>query len=194
MENQDVAAQYKTEENLRIRIETHQRYTMGPPLEPAIDAAIALKPDESLLDIRRAIEEARRVLKPGGRFLAVTNTRDNFGEYRRALSEAAALLTGNAADAFKVGGVPSDLFNEENGSSFIQDVFGKVTATFVRGSLRFESAEPVLRYFDSGRNFKSFTEEEWDMAQQAFAKVIAGRFAPGTWVVSKTSALLSAHA
>ena len=47
----DCDEQYRTDENLRIRIETHQRYTVGPPLEPGIDCALSLEPGESLLDV-----------------------------------------------------------------------------------------------------------------------------------------------
>ena len=44
MTQHDFTEQYKTDENLRIRIETHQRYGIGPPLEPAIDKVLNLKP------------------------------------------------------------------------------------------------------------------------------------------------------
>ncbi len=47
----DASEQYRSDENLRARIETHVRYGIGPELEPAIDAALQLRGDESLLDV-----------------------------------------------------------------------------------------------------------------------------------------------
>jgi SAM-dependent methyltransferase len=264
MVHHDISAQYKTEENLRVRIETHQRYTVGPPLEPAIDNAIALPPEESLLDVgtgpgdfprrlRRsghrgrlvgidasagmvakakesggdvefleadaksipfpdqsfdvvsarhmlyhvsdiplALREAKRVLRQGGRFLAVTNILDNLGDYRRALGEAADRLRGEIADVMRIVVPASDVFNEQNGPSLIQNVFGNVNVTLVEAALRFESAEPALRYFDSCRTMKRFSEEEWGVARQTFAEIVAKRLDPGPWMVSKIVVLLSA--
>src|SRR5208282_4804841 len=47
----DLADQYKNDDNLRIRIETHRKHTVGPALEPAIDNALKLNGNESLLDV-----------------------------------------------------------------------------------------------------------------------------------------------
>ncbi len=219
MDSRDSSEQYESDENLRIRIETHQRFTVGPPLEPAIDAALMLRPDESLLDvgtgpgsfpqrlrqaghrgrlvgvdasagmiakatsagadvefleadaaslpfpdgsfdvvtarhmlyhvpdIPRALREARRVLRAGGRFLAVTNIHDSMGEYRRAIDEAADRLKGEIADVMRMSIATADAFSERNGPGLIEKAFGNVATTLVHAALRFETAEPALRYF-----------------------------------------------
>jgi SAM-dependent methyltransferase len=266
MVHHDLTAQYKTDENLRVRIETHQRYTVGSPLEPAIDTAIALQPHESLLDIGtgpgdfllrlrrsghrgqlvgidaspgmvakaksagadveflqadaqslpfpdhsfdvitarhmlyhvadipRALREALRVLRPNGRFLAVTNIHDNMGDYRKALGEAADQLKGEIADVLRIVVPASDVFNEQNGPSLIKNAFGNVTVAFVEAALRFESADPALRYFDSCRTLKGFSEQDWAIARETFAQAIARRLSAGPWLVSKTVVLLTANA
>jgi SAM-dependent methyltransferase len=264
MMHHDLTAQYKTDENLRVRIETHRRFTVGAHLEPAIDQAIALQSRESLLDVgtgpgdflhrlRRsghrgrlvgidaspgmiakakslgtgvellqadaqslpfpdgsfdvvtahhmlyhvadiplALREVRRVLRTGGRFLAVTNARDNMGDYRKALGEAADQLTGQIADVLRIVVPASDVFNEQNGPSLIKNVFGNVAVTLVEAALRFDSADPALRYFDSCRTLKGFSEQEWAVARQAFAQTVARRLSAGKWLISKTIVLLVA--
>jgi SAM-dependent methyltransferase len=264
-ENSNLAEQYANEQNLRTRIETHRLYTVGPPLEPAVDKVLNLQPQESLLDIGtgpgdfpqrlrraghtgrlvgvdaspgmiakaksaalnieflqadaqslpfpdesfdvitarhmlyhvpdipRALREAHRLIRPGGRFLAITNILDNFGDYRRALHEATASLYGSqAADAMRVLVPACDIFNEKNGPALIENVFHNVQVNFVEASLRFETAEPALLYFDSTRTMKGLSVEQWDVFRQAFAKIVAARVASGPWLISKTVALLSA--
>jgi ubiquinone/menaquinone biosynthesis C-methylase UbiE len=260
----NLADQYKTDENLRIRIETHRLYGIGPPLEPAIDDALNLKPDESLLDIGtgpgdfpirisrsghlarlvgidaspgmvakaksaganveffqtdaqsllfpdesfdvvtarhmlyhvpdipRTLREAHRVLRPAGRFLAVTNMSNNFAEYRQALHEAADTLKGQIADVLRITVPVSDVFNEKNGTPLIESIFGNVSTTLVEGTLRFETAEPALRYFDSCRSMKGFSPDDWALARTAFAQVIARQLRNGPWIISKTIVLLTA--
>jgi SAM-dependent methyltransferase len=260
----DLTEQYATDENLRIRIETHRLYTIGPPLEPAVDAALALTGTESLLDIGTgpgdfpirlrnaghrgplvgidsspgmaakarssaadieflqadaqhlpfrdesfdvvtarhmlyhvpdiplALQEAHRVLKPGGKFLAITNIHDNFAEYRHALREAADALAGTISDALRIVVSTTEGFNDKNGPAFIHRAFGNVSTSFVEAALRFETAEPALRYFDSCRTLRGLTVEDWRLARQQFAKVIARRLENGPWLISKTIVLLTA--
>lgn len=260
----NLAEQYATEENLRIRIETHRLYTVGPPLEPAVDAALALNGTESLLDIGAgpgdflirlrysghrgslagidnspgmvakakssapdidfiqadaqrlpfpdnffdvvtarhmlyhvpdiplALNEAHRVLKPGGKFLAITNIRDNFAEYRHALREAADALAGKISDAVRIAVSTTDVFNDKNGPALIRSAFGNVTTSFVEASLRFQTGEPALRYFDSCRTLRGLTVDDWRLAREQFAKVIARRLENGPWLISKTIVLLTA--
>jgi SAM-dependent methyltransferase len=264
MSQLNLTEQYKTDENLRIRIETHRLYTVGPQLEPLIDKNLNLQPSESLLDIGtgpgdfplrlrraghlgrlvgidaspgmiakaksagedveflqadaqslpfpddsfdlvtarhmlyhvpdipKALREIHRILRPGGRFLAVTNISTNFAEYRDALREAADRLKRTLADILRITVPASDVFNELNGPPMIEAIFGNVSTTFVKTALRFESAEPALRYFDSCRTMKGFTPEDWALARAAFANVLSRRFDNGPWIVSKTIVLLSA--
>jgi len=43
--------QYADDSNLQTRIRTHKLYTVGPGIEDAVDAALNLRGDESLLDV-----------------------------------------------------------------------------------------------------------------------------------------------
>ncbi len=265
MSDPHVAEQYKTEENLRIRIETHRLFTVGPPLEPAIDKTLNLTGNESLLDIgtgpgdfpgrlrrsghrgrligidassgmiakaistnpnveflqadaqslpfqgnsfdivtarhmlyhvpdiRRALRETHRVLRPGGRFLAITNIQNNMGDYREALREAAETLTGKIANAARILVPASDAFNEQNGPPRIRSVFGNVSITLVEAALRFETPDPPLRYFDSCCTMKGLNPQDWAVIRQAFAQAVARRLKNGPWLISKTVALLTAE-
>ena len=143
-------------------------------------------------DIPRALGEPRRVLRPGGRFLAVTNIHDSMGEYRRAIDEAADRLKGSVADVMRMSIATADAFSERNGPALIETAFGNVSTTFVGAALRFETAEPALRYFDSCRTLKGFTVEEWAVARAEFAKVVAERLKDGPWFVTKTAVLFMA--
>jgi SAM-dependent methyltransferase len=264
MSPHSLTEQYRSDENLRIRIETHRLYTVGAALEPAIDAALALNGTESLLDIGtgpgdfpirlrsaghggkiigvdsspgmiakaasanvninflqadaqslpfakesfdivtarhmlyhvpdipRALAEARRVLNPRGKFFAVTNTHDNFAEYRAALGEAADELKGRIADTLRFLIPVSQAFSEINGPPIIQQIFGNVTTTLVRSALRFESSDPPLRYFDSCRSLKGLSDAEWALARAKFADALDRRLASGPWLVSKTAVILTA--
>ncbi len=133
------------------------------------------------------------MLRPNGRFLAVTNIRDNMGDYRKALGEAADQLKGQIADVLRIVVPASDVFNEQNGPSLIKNVFGNAAVTRVEAALRFDSAEPALRYFDSCRTLKGFSEQEWMAARQMFAETVAGRLRAGPWLVSKTVVLITAN-
>jgi hypothetical protein len=62
----------------------------------------------------------------------------------------------------------------------------------VEGTLRFETAEPALRYFDSCRSMKGFSPDDWALARTAFAQVIARQLRNGPWIISKTIVLLTA--
>src|SRR4051794_13919918 len=50
-DSRHLSEQYATDENLRVRYETHERYTVGPRLEPAVDQALNLAGDEDFLDV-----------------------------------------------------------------------------------------------------------------------------------------------
>lgn len=261
-----MAEQYRTDENLRIRIETHRLYGVGPGIEESIDAVLRLKEDESLLDVgtgpgvflhrlRReghrgkltgvdasagmiekarktedgveflqgdaqklpfadgafdvvtarhmlyhvpdigaALAEARRVLRRGGKFLAVTNYSDFMSEYWEAVGEAARELRGDSAQelARMLKTSSGDRFTEKNGPGFIWEAFGNARMVLVKSALRFETAEPVLRYFDSCRTLRNFSIELWRPAREAMEVAVKRRLESEPWVVSKIVVLFRA--
>jgi SAM-dependent methyltransferase len=261
-----LAEQYSTDANLRVRYETHRLYTVGPQLEPAVDAALALRGDESLLDVgtgpggfpARLIEgghwgrvvgidqsagmiakaratcsrgeflradaahlpfddesfdvvtarhmlyhladiagtlrEIRRVMKRGGRFLAVTNSLDYMHEYSDAIREAMTLLPKPLADDIEqlVCTPTAAAFTEVNGEPLVRDTFGNVHVTWLEAKLVFHETEPVVRYFNSSRTMKGLTIEQWRQIEQAMRRVIESRLQNGPWAVSKRVVLLKA--
>src|SRR4051794_28235497 len=58
--------QYKTEENLRVRIETHQRYSVGGDFEGVVDEMLGLKGEEAVLDVGMGPGDFLWRLKRGG--------------------------------------------------------------------------------------------------------------------------------
>jgi SAM-dependent methyltransferase len=142
-------------------------------------------------DIPRALRQAHRVLRPGGRFLVVANVHDNFADYRKALHEAAELIYGRPmADTMRVIVPACDVFNEQNGPSMIKNVFGNVQTTFVEAALRFETAEPALRYYDATRTLQGPNPHQGDPLRQAFAQIVARRLTSGPWLIPKSVVLL----
>lgn len=258
--------QYDTDANLRARIETHQRYGVGPGLEPAVREALAMKGDESLLDlgtgpgdwpgslrrdghrgrlvgidlsagmiatarskypqveflradaqslpfdnssfdvvtarhmlyhvpdIPRALRETRRVLKSGGHFLAVTNAAGYMSEYLDLLVEAANALGGAEADAMRsvVSTWASGGFSNVNGPELIRSAFGNVKVSTIDSALRFESPEPVVRYFNSTRTLRGIDESQWARIAEQVRIAVSRHLTSGPWTVSKRVVLMSA--
>ena len=96
----------------------------------------------------RAAHELRRVLRPGGVLLAVTNSARHNQELF-ALYEMA--FAGVAGD----GAMPDERwdrrFEVENGAALLQTAFGQVERRDITGALVIPEAAPVLRYLDSTR-------------------------------------------
>lgn len=259
----DVAAQYATEQHLRTRIETHQRYTVGPDLEDTVDARLALTGDEALLDVGTgpgdfpgrlraaghrgrlvgadlsagmveraqahhpgveyvragadalgfaeasfdvltarhmlyhvpdvpaALAEFRRVLRPGGRFLAVTNPVGYLAELWEVLTEAAEAEPALLPLRDSQGGFAA-AFSEVNGAGWIRTAFGNVEVSFTDAALVFPAAEPVLTYIESLMAWQPLTGAERERGRAALRPVLESRFRDGPWRVSKRLALLSA--
>ncbi|GAA5037203.1 class I SAM-dependent methyltransferase [Actinopolymorpha pittospori] len=99
-------------------------------------------------DVRAAVRELRRVLRPGGRFLASTNGRADKPEW--ADLRAAALRDLGVADPPPYPKV-DERFTLEDGAELVREVFGACTVVERRSELVVPDAEPVLAYLHSTR-------------------------------------------
>lgn len=256
---QALEVQYQDDRYLRMRIETHQRYTVGPGIEDAVDQALGLSGTESLLDIgtgpgdfpgrlkakghkgqivgadlsagmveqatlkypglefiqadaqqlpfedarfdrvtarhmlyhlpdmAKAITEARRVLKPAGRFLALTNANGNLWDFWQAVMEAV-----DSDPAFEplIRDIRSAPFDHNHLLEAVQTVFGNARLEIVESALLFPKPEAVLTYFDSLRTMRAIPEASWDWGRERLEAILETRRWP--WQVSKGIALISA--
>ena len=95
------------------------------------DCAVAAWMLYHVPDVERALAELRRVLRPGGRLVAVTNHPDHLGELRQ--------LTG-------IGLRAESAFSGENGKELLARHFGRVEERDATGTIRFPDRESVLAY------------------------------------------------
>ncbi len=261
--SEDLAEQYRTEDNLRTRIQTHERYTVGPKLEDAVDDALALKGEEDLLDvgtgpgdfpsrlsnaghrgrlvgidgslgmvqtarrkyprvefvhgdaqnlpfptqsfdvvtarhmlyhvpdIPRALREFQRVLRKGGRFLAVTNSANMLLEYRNAIHEAGSRADVDASTIVREM-IGTSTFTEENAPALVKQVFGSAEVRSVDSALVFISAKPVIKYFLSSFSSNAMSRENWNRITEMLRKVVAEKLADGPWRVEKRVVMIIA--
>jgi SAM-dependent methyltransferase len=100
----------------------------------AFDCAVAAWMLYHVPDVERAISELARVLRPGGRLVAVTNHPDHLRELRQLV------------------GLPPVLemaFNGTNGEEFLRRHFDSVETRDARGIVRFPGREEVAAYVEA---------------------------------------------
>lgn len=96
--------------------------------------------------IERAVTEACRVLRAGGKLVAATNARDSMEAFITEM-EAACRALGHPVTFPEA---PSRVrFTLENGASFLEPVFPQVRRETLTSALVFEEVNPVLAYIDS---------------------------------------------
>jgi ubiquinone/menaquinone biosynthesis C-methylase UbiE len=140
-------------------------------------------------DMNKAILEAKRVLKPDGRFVAVTNDDGYMLEYWDAVFEA---LKDDTAFASMTGSVLNRQYFSAHLEEQIQEVFHNTTFTRLESSLEFPDARPVLEYWDSIQPSYEITDEAWTRGREELAKVLETRFETGLWSVTKNVAIITA--
>jgi SAM-dependent methyltransferase len=134
------------------------------PLPDAIcDVALAMHMLYHVPDIERAAHELRRVLRPGGVLLAVTNSQEHLAEFSDLMAASIAAISD--APPAKVSGW-SSRFGLENGAPLLNSAFNRVERRDVSSQLLIPETAPILAYVDSTRSITELMLPEgttWDM-------------------------------
>jgi SAM-dependent methyltransferase len=118
------------------------------PLQDAsCDVALAMHMLYHVPDIARAATELRRVLRPGGTLLAVTNGAGHTHELNELYTTAVAHLSHQQPLSLKW----SDRFNLETGAELLRGAFAHVERRDAVSTLEIPDAAPLLAYLDSLR-------------------------------------------
>jgi SAM-dependent methyltransferase len=138
-------------------------------------------------DVSKALLEARRVLKPGGKFMALTNADGYIREFWDTAREA---LHGEAAFRGFLGEMTSPKYFHGDLESQIGAAFDDVKLKVVDLWLEFPEVAPVLAYWDTMRDGSGISLQDWTRGRERFADALETRFASGVWRVWKGVAFL----
>jgi SAM-dependent methyltransferase len=159
-----------------------------PFADSSFDALTARHMLYHVPNIQAALLEARRVLKPGGQFLAVTNADGYFAEYWQLAREA--LIGTSAFDAFITEMISPRYYHGEL-ETLIREVFGDAKLEIKDQHLEFPSAAPVLAYWDSAQNGSGVSSADWAVGREQFARALESKFERGSWRVWKGVAFIT---
>ena len=112
----------------------------------SVDVGLAMHMLYHVPDIRAAIRELRRIVKPGGIVLASTNSAGTLAEVHGQLDDVVSGLLGRPVRA-----MPELGFTTENGAALLEKAFPDVTLHASDVVLAFPSAQPVADYLRSVR-------------------------------------------
>ena len=107
-----------------------------PFKDESFDAAFAGWMLYHVPDVERGIAELARVLRPGGRLVAVTNRREHLRELRELLG----------------GDFPTSNFSDQNGAEILLRHFSQVEQRDVGGWINFPDRPAIEAYVDSTRS------------------------------------------
>ncbi len=149
------------ERGLDARVADVQRL---PFADAVFDVVVAAWMLYHVPDLERGIAEIARVLRPGGRLVAVTNSSTHLIELREL-----------------VGSGPSSIsFSRENGERFLQPFFDEVRRDDIDGQLTFADRAAVEGYVRSS------------IAMSPFAENLPGEL-PEPFVASRANSIFSAR-
>jgi SAM-dependent methyltransferase len=138
-------------------------------------------------DVPKALLEARRVSKPDGRFMALTNADGYLREFWDAARDA---LEGDATFDGFLHELTSPKYFQGDLERQIGAVFDTVKLTVVDQWLEFPNAAPVLMYWDTMRDGSGISLEDWTRGRSVFASALETQFSGGAWRVWKGVAFL----
>jgi SAM-dependent methyltransferase len=124
--------------------------------DASYDVVVALWMLYHVPDLDRGLAEVRRVLRPGGRFIAVTNGDEHVSDLRRAAGGDAVRTT----------------FSAENGEQSLRRHFDTVTRQDVETRAVFRDQEAALAYLRSSRE-----DVDWSPPTHGWPREYAGHAA-----------------
>jgi SAM-dependent methyltransferase len=114
------------------------------------DVTLAMSMLYHVPDIRAAVAELRRVLRPGGTLLAATSSANDTPEITEVWSRALSKVAGYEIDFRRQSAVR---FTQENGAETLGQSFSAIDVTSWRTTLNVPTAREIRDYADSGRDF-----------------------------------------
>jgi SAM-dependent methyltransferase len=113
----------------------------------AIDVALAMHMLYHVARVAVAAREMRRVVRPDGTLLAMTNGREHQAELQALASDAMSAVAGSHVER------PSLIagFTFENGEAQLAAAFSRVEAHELRGGIAVPDVAPLVAYIDSQR-------------------------------------------
>lgn len=135
-----------------------------PYADDSFDVVMANHVLYHLDNIDHGLDEIKRVLKPGGKMLATTNSIHNLPELQVLFRRAIVLLSANGAHAHPPT-LPSDSFALENGTRMLARHFYAVVRHDLPGQLIFDDVDPAMEYLDSMRDLRQHSlpeDVDWD--------------------------------
>ena len=129
--------------------------------DAAYDVVLALWMLYHVPDLDRGLAEVRRVLRPGGRFVAVTNGDGHTAELRRAAGGGPVLTT----------------FSSENGEASLRRHFATVTRQDVETRAVFPDRHSALAYLESSGETIAWSppEDGWPREYAGHVTVFTAR-------------------
>ena len=135
-----------------------------PYADDSFDVVMANHVLYHLDDVDQGLDEIKRVLKPGGKLLATTNSIHNLPELQVLFRRAIVLLSANGAHAHPPA-LPSEAFALENGTRILARHFYAVVRHVLPSQLIFDDVDPAMAYLDSMRDLRQHSLPEdvnWD--------------------------------
>lgn len=120
-----------------------------PLRDGVVDTALAAWMLYHAADPAMACAELRRVVRPGGALIAVTNAAAHTAELDEVYGEAIGALTGKAPAV----GLPASGFTLDEAAATLSRAFSEVTIHLRRVLVRVPAVEPVVAYLGSLRQY-----------------------------------------